>query len=524
MSVELLQNKVHRWNSDHEKDGAPVLVGFKQAPLLLEAQEKKYDVNKLRLCASRKLPWAKNAARSSMVTLVFKDSAVRKQFMLWSGWDRWYYYSQPPCRDHPALPVRAYIDLDAHDSKDMAGVCALESFAKNELWPAFCDFLKVPPASRTFIVSTNHKVDVDENSYVGSLHIQSTNFGFVDIFHYSRCFHAFLRAFRNTDLMKTSWKLYGGKSSKNAQAFGVIDAAPVGRETGTGYHKWNETKRKHDPGLDVWDYDILDVSPGAYMIKKLNKPLVIKNISRDCASPSALPSSEILSPQIDPSWFKAAEFATTAIDRMEPTIFKYTGSMLSAVRLSRLSRPSTNPDGADHMVIFPSTAQSKMCVLSGVCHGSNNIKMMLSLLPPKVWVGCHSTKRDACNRWRLVYEEKMSPLEPPAEPTGTIPASVVGPGTHIELGVWTQHPFRLSLPGHEDITNRSACCEYSDLVRPFKMCNIGGCFMHPEILKKRTSRVAKDLCFALRPLLKRSTDECASSGQQKKQRTCNHEV
>ena len=520
MSVELLQNKVHKWNLERKEGQRPVLVGFKQAKLLQEANQKKFDPTKLRLCASRKLPWTRTD-RSSMVTLVFCDSAARREFLEWSKLEQWYYYSQPPPTRDASLPVRAYIDLDAHDSKSEAGFAQLEDFAKTKLWPALCDFLGVHEDLRQCILSTNHKSR--DGSFQGSVHIQSTGFAFRNIFHYSRCFHAFLRSIKKTELMNLSWELYGGKSSKNAQATGVIDSAPIGRETGTGYHKWNETLRKHEAGLDVWDYDILGVPEKTYIVKKLRlstMTIAAPPVST-CSSAGlgASPGSGAMSPQIDPSWFKTAEFTPTAIARMEPFIYKFCGSKLSDVRLSRLSRPSVNPDGADYMVVFPSTPQSKCCTLSNVRHGSNNIKMMLSLSPPRLWVGCHSTKREACNRWKLVYEERTSPLPPPGTPTATVPAGVVGKGTHIELCVWTLHPFRISIPGYEDVTNRDDARAYHEMEKPPKLSNVGGSFMPPEIRAKRTSRAARDMCFRLRALSKRSAEKKEPGRTAKKQRT-----
>ena len=204
---------------------------------------------------------------------------------------------------------------------------------------------------------------------------------------------------------------------------------------------------------------------------------------------------------------------------MEPLIYKFCGSKLSDVRLSHLSRPSVNPDGAEYMVVFPSTAQSKCCSLSNVTHGSNNIKMMLSLRPPRLWVGCHSTKREACNRWKLVYEERMSPLPPPEAPTSTVPDEVVGKGTHIELCVWTLHPFRISIPGYEDVTNRDDARAYHEMATMPKLCNIGGSFMPPEMRAKRTSRAARDMCFKLRRPAKREAEKEEPRGAAKKQRT-----
>ena len=108
MSVELLQNKVHKWNLERQEGQQPVLVGFKQAKLLQEASQKNFNPVELRLCASRKLPWSR-VDRSSMVTLVFCDSAARRNFLEWAKLEQWYYYSQPPptrdaARRGPASP------------------------------------------------------------------------------------------------------------------------------------------------------------------------------------------------------------------------------------------------------------------------------------------------------------------------------------------------------------------------------------------------------------------------------------
>ena len=507
MYFEDLEKEAAQWSRE---TGQLVLAGVYQDKLLRKARLKKFDAHHLRVIATRKLP-RQGGGTPTMLTLVFRDSAARRSFIEWSGLKRWYYYSQPPPTRDGTLPIRAYIDLDASDSKSRAGFLELETYARDELWPALCDFCSVPQSKRRCIVSTNHKVA--DGVFQGSVHIQSAGFAFLSIWHYARCFRAFLRSCHGTPLMKRSWELYGFDTSKNAQGHGVIDAAPIGREDGSGYHKFNETNRVYERGLDVWDYDILSVSPAFHMVRKLRKASPHIDVTKSHRAQRVSSTSSV---EEDSTWFKAPKFACTAISRMAAKIREHTGSNLADIKLVRLPSKTKIPDGAEYRLQFPSRRGfTNKCILAGVEHSSNNIKMLVRLHDrsgPRLWVGCHSRNRKECGGWQTVYEEHMSPLQPPDEPTDTIPKDVLGKGTHVELAVWTRLPFRLRIPGYTDITNLTPCTPFEELKPLPRLANTHGVYMSPQIAKQLASGAVADLCFELQrsavpPAKKRRTNQ-----------------
>lgn len=526
MTIEDVKVEVHHFCQ--ETGGVPVLCGFYQEELLRDAANHGFDPFAMRVAATRKIPRLDGGA--SMLTFVFRNADLRRRFMERPNCsvDRWYYYSQPPPSRSDKLHIRPYLDLDAEDSKSEEGFGELERFAQNELWPALCDFCNVPPDKRDSIISTRHKSR--DGKYAGSVHITAVDFAFESIWHYARCLRAFLRSVAGTPLIKNSWRLYGAETSKNAQGHGVIDTAPVGREDGTGWHKLEETFRKRPPGLDVYDFDIMDVDPSrAYIVRKMRKPSV--SCVRRCSTPSVSLASSMssnsdsapVSPQMDAMWYKSPLFANTAIVRMAPRLLELTGSALHEIKLVPLPYKTRNPDGAEYRVHFRSKRGfTNKCPLSNKVHRSNNIKIFVRLHEgaPRMYLGCHSTKLPACNCWRTVYAENMSPLAPPAEYTDAVPRSVVeGNGTHIELAVWTREPFRMRVPGYKDITNKDASFEYEEISPLPMLVNDEGSYLGEQTKKKLDSGSVRDLCFRLVPESPPSTADSSDHPPHKKQRT-----
>lgn len=183
---------------------------------------------------------------------------------------------------------------------------------------------------------------------------------------------------------------------------------------------------------------------------------------------------------------------------MASCIEKHTGNSISNVRLQKL--PMINRRGSEYRILFTSTKQSHCCVLSNVQHSGNNIWMECTLhTASRLIVGCHSTKRQSCKRWRVVYEEKMDESSPPPEdqPTAIIPESVLKDGTHVQLCVWSMKPFRLHLPGFEDITNKTEGGCFFDMNPQPCLCNDGESYMAPEIRSCKRSGVVVDMCYKL---------------------------
>ena len=195
------------------------------------------------------------------------------------------------------------------------------------------------------LLSTNHKVK--EDRFKGSVHVQSHGFHFQNIHHFARCcreFRSYLHSERGNDLLQLLWKHYGDTKSNNAQCEGVLDFAPIGTPTGTGWHKFNETNRKHEPELDVYDYDIMNVSANSHLVKRCLKvsgkrkfndvePIETKFINEKRARPFSPDKSNL-------KW-ALGEFEGTALPRMAPHIKRLTGNEMSNVRLQKYARPNS---------------------------------------------------------------------------------------------------------------------------------------------------------------------------------------
>ena len=65
---------------------------------------------------------------------------------------------------------------------------------------------------------------------------------------------------------------------------------------------------------------------------------------------------------------------------MAAKIREHTGSNLGDIKLVRLPSKTKIPDGAEYRVQFPSRRGfTNKCILAGVEHSSNNIKMLVRL-------------------------------------------------------------------------------------------------------------------------------------------------
>jgi hypothetical protein len=264
MSLNDVILKTEQWIAS--KKSTSLVFGFFQSEVLKSAVSAGFKPEHMVIFASHKLP--STNGRASMLTFVARDKGVRKLFVKEIGLQRWYYYSQPSVimglESPKGRPVRMYLDFDAEDSKDEAGCKDLEEFSKTVLFDDMCDFFKVPKQNRTCQISTNHKFK--DNMVRASVHLQSTAFHFADIHHYARCCRAYrqhLHSEDGNDVLQLLWKHYGATSSKNAQCEGVLDFAPIGTPTGTGYHKFNESGRSFEDGLDVVSLQKAERSYGA---------------------------------------------------------------------------------------------------------------------------------------------------------------------------------------------------------------------------------------------------------------------
>jgi len=252
MSVNDIISKTEKWLAT--KRTKDVVFGYFQADVLKSAVSAGFKPEHMVIFASHKLQ--RSNGRSSMITFIARDKGTRKLFVESIGLSKWYYYSQPAIilglESPKGRPVRLYLDFDAEDSKDDQGCRDLEDFAQTVLFESMCDFFKVPKKYRKCMISTNHKTK--EGVVRASVHLQSNAFHFADIHHYARCCRAYrqyLHSGDGNDVLQLLWKHYGATESKNAQCEGVLDFAPIGTPTGTGFHKFNETGRVFEDGLDV---------------------------------------------------------------------------------------------------------------------------------------------------------------------------------------------------------------------------------------------------------------------------------